>query len=440
MTAVIFRRAPRLLNVAGGQEMDGPMHEQDDAPSSARVIILAAGGAALAALVVALLRRKGDEEPEEKIEAAVEGIKKDAKKAAKAAKKKQKEMARAAAKAGDRVGVEVSEVASHLGFDAKAAERDLKAAAWDAQQEAREAESRLRAAGHRVVDDASNLASRVGAEARHLAGGGKERFAHLRHRADAEHPAERELERLREEIAELRAQLAGTGQHAGRDLARRLGGKSRASKEAMASEAAAAAFSQFEKSLRAKAPALLAAKNRAQVMEILQQELGPTLRDSAVQAAAAALGMWETARERGETMDSVRERAREFAEDVRATAHDVSDEARHVAHDASDESAQFIEAARANGKRRFWRGRHGDDLAEAARDLVDEAAHLTDGEEHEEARRGKAGLFWGGAGLGLALYALLDAERREKVLHLANEASIQVQELVRDLQGYDDEF
>jgi hypothetical protein len=58
------------------------------------------------------------------------------------------------------------------------------------------------------------------------------------------------------------------------------------------------------------------------------------------------------------------------------------------------------------------------------------------GEEH----RGKAGLFWGGAGIGLALYALLDAERREQVLRLANEASVQVQELVRDLQGYDDEF
>jgi hypothetical protein len=58
------------------------------------------------------------------------------------------------------------------------------------------------------------------------------------------------------------------------------------------------------------------------------------------------------------------------------------------------------------------------------------------GEEH----RGKAGLFWGGAGIGLALYALLDAERRDRVLRLANEASVQVQELVRDLQGYDDEF
>jgi hypothetical protein len=61
-------------------------------------------------------------------------------------------------------------------------------------------------------------------------------------------------------------------------------------------------------------------------------------------------------------------------------------------------------------------------------------------QQAEEERHGKAGLFWGGAGIGLALYALLDAERREKVLRLANDASVQIQELVRDLQGYDDEF
>jgi hypothetical protein len=67
---------------------------------------------------------------------------------------------------------------------------------------------------------------------------------------------------------------------------------------------------------------------------------------------------------------------------------------------------------------------------------VEEKEAKGTGEEH----RGKAGLLWGGAGIGLALYALLDAERRDRVLRLANEASVQVQELVRDLQGYDDEF
>ena len=100
--------------------------------------------------------------------------------------------------------------------------------------------------------------------------------------------------------------------------------------------------------------------------------------------------------------------------------------------------------SQANGKRRFWRSSHdaGDAAAGRGRhnrgdaDSDKEAEKEVAGEEH----RGKAGLFWGGAGIGLALYALLDAERRDRVLRLANEASVQVQELVRDLQGYDDEF
>ena len=181
-----------------------------------------------------------------------------------------------------------------LDFDAKAAERDLKAAAWDAQQEAKEAESRLRAAGHRVVDDATHLASWFGAEARNLAGEGKEKIAQLRHREEGESTVEREVERLRAEIEELKEQLGKAGRKADKDalgLASRFAGKSGPTAEAVASEATAAALGQIERAA-GEGPALLAARNRAQVVEILQKELGSTLRDTAVQAAVAALGNW----------------------------------------------------------------------------------------------------------------------------------------------------
>jgi hypothetical protein len=196
--------------------------------------------------------------------------------------------------------------------------------------------------------------------------------------------------------------------------------------------------------LRAKAPALLAARNKAQVLEILQKELGPTLRDTAVQAAVAALGKWDWTRESGDALREAEDQARTAAADARETARrlgdDIADEVERVAEDA----AHRAETIQANGKRRFWRAAHdagdapaGADTAEAlpAAEEKDDRAQAA-GEEH----RGKAGLFWGGAGIGLALYALLDAERRDSVLRLANEASVQVQELVRDLQGYDDEF
>jgi hypothetical protein len=266
---------------------------------------------------------------------------------------------------------------------------------------------------------------------------------------------ERELARLRAEVEELRARLGEPSRRAERGysgLAARFAGKGKTVGEAMAAQAAAAAISQVERSLREKGPALLAAKNRAQVLEILQKELGPTLRESAVQAASAALSMWEAARERGD-VEEMKDRARHMAADTQERARRIAEEFAESARQAEEETERATrEAAEEAERRARWvrfpgRGRRVEGPEEAreaaaeARERLEEAVQsAVDGDHAEEERRGKAGLFWGGAGLGLALYALLDAERREKVLRMANEASIQVQELVRDLQGYDDEF
>jgi hypothetical protein len=436
------------------------MQDQDDA-LNIKVILLGVGGAAAAALLLALARQK-DEKPEsphvEEATAPVEDVlvdvKRESKKAAKAAKKQQKAMAAAAEKTAQRVGGDVRDATVHLEFDTKAAERDLKAAAWDAQQEAKEAESRLRAAGLRVVDDATQLASRVGAEARNLAGGGKERLAHLRHREETESPVEDEVERLRAEVEDLKEQLGKAGRRMEKDyrgLTSRFTGKSGPLADVMASQATAAALEQIERSLRAKAPALLAARNRAQVMDILQQELGPTLRDSAVQAAAAALAKWESGRLTGDAAETARDRARQAADEARNIAREIGEAARERVGHAADEgrdvaevAAQDAEFIQSNGKRRFWRTSHEDraaaTTAETTEAIAQPVATVETEMPEQEEPRGKAGLFWSGAGIGLALYALLDEERRDKVLKFANEASVQVQELVRDLQGYDDEF
>jgi hypothetical protein len=413
------------------------MQDQDDALNF-KVILLGVGGAAAAALLLVLARQKDETTAESRVENfearagdAVDAVKQEAKKAAKAAKRKRKEMAAAVGESGQRAASAGRETAAHLEFDAKAAERDLKAAAWDAQQEAKEAESRLRAAGHRVVDDATQFASWFGAEARNLAGEGKEKIAHLRHREETEHTVEDEVERLRAEVEDLKEQLDKVGRRMEKDyrgLTSRFAGKSGPLADVMASQATAAALEQIERSLRTKAPALLAARNRAQVMDILQKELGPTLRDSAVKAAAAALGKWESGRLSSDDADTARDRARQAADEVREDAADAALDAQSI---------------HPNGKRRLWWGsKDADDAPAAVADEVtvesEEAAKAEepDGDGH----RGKAGLFWTGAGIGLALYALLDEERRDKVLRFANEASVQVQELVRDLQGYDDEF
>ena len=437
------------------------MQEHDD-DLNRKVILLSVGSAAVAALLIALARRKDDEgvtARAEDVAARAEDIvadaKRESKKAAKAAKKRRKEFVAAAAETGRRVAGDVRDATERLDFDAKAAERDLKAAAWDAQQEAKEAESRLRAAGHRVVDDATSLASWVGAEARNLAGEGREKIAQLRHREEGEITIEREVERLRAEIEALREQLRKTGQKVDKDalgLTSRFTGKSGPIAEAMASEATAAAIGHIERTLRAKAPALLAAKNKAQVVEILQKELGSTLRDTAVQAAVAALGKLDWTRESVNAAREAEDHAREGANEARDSARGLGDEvaddlkrAAGEARDAAEEAAHRAESIKSNGKRRFWRSSHDADDATASVEPTTEAtltaaSEQAKEEERGEEHRGKGGLFWGGAGIGLALYALLDAERRDRVLRLANEASVQVQELVRDLQGYDDEF
>jgi hypothetical protein len=234
-------------------------------------------------------------------------------------------------------------------------------------------------------------------------------------------------------------------------LTSRFTGKSGPSSEAVASEATAAALGQIERALRAKLPALLAARNKAQAVEILQKELGSTLRDTAVQAAVAALGKLDWTRDSAnaarEAEDRIQEATNDAGESAPRLEDDVADKLERAAaeaRDAAEAAAQRAEMIQANGKRRFWRASHDAGGAAAGVELAAEETLPTGKEEEPEVaneeHRGKAGLFWAGAGIGLALYALLDAERRERVLQLANEASVQVQELVRDLQGYDDEF
>ena len=399
------------------------MHDEGNGVLDAKPILLAVGGAALAALVFVLTRREEPAGPVARAEEVVGELKKQPKKAAKAAKKKQHELT-------------------------EASERDLKAAAWDAQQQAREAERRLLAAGLKVVDDASQIASRVGAEARSLAGEGRERLSHLRQRESDEGALEREVDRLRKEVEALRRQAGVAGERATRDylgLTSRLARRGGPLADVMASQAAAAALTQLERSFKAKAPALLAARNRAQVMDILQQELGPTLREAAVQAAAAALGLLESAREQGPEPEEARERMRKAADELRTVARESAREARDATHQAAEKAREAehpaAEAVSSNGKRRFWRSHEPLAVTSERHEVAieGEQAALSQGAE-EEGHRMRTGLLWGGAGLGLAFYALLDPERREQVLRLANEASAQVQELVRDLQGYDDEF
>lgn len=443
------------------------MNEDEDLVLNAKAIGLAVGGAALAGLLFVLTRR--DEKPAPVVEipapeAAAESFAQMAREAAKHART-HRETVEEAIKAK---AEPLADALASANVDSETAERNLKAAAWDAQERARIAESKLRAASSKVAGDAAHIASRVGAEARHIAGEGKGRISNLR-RSDE---SETEIERLKAELDALRQELASKANPARRDVlgvSKKLSGKKVGPlPEGVAGEAANAALEHLEKSLKTKAPLLLAARNKSQAFEILQREMGPILRDSAMLALSTAVGGAEKAGQKAASAPSdLKQRFRQAAEsdavdtdDLEARLRIAREEAGAEALKAREDAEAEARAARAeaddlraeleakleeikqatasNGKHTLWSRREAEPEPVAAPEVEVVSADIE--ADEPTGKRGVPGLLWGGAGVGLAIYAMMDPERRDAMLKLANEASVQLQELVRDLQGYDDEF
>lgn len=443
------------------------MNEDEDLVLNAKAIGLAVGGAALAGLLFVLTRR--DEKPAPAVdmpvpEAAAEAFADAARETARDARA-HRESVEEAVKAG---AEPLAEAVVPTNLDTEAAERNLKAAAWDAQERARLAESKLRAARSKVAGDAAHIASRVGAEARHIAGEGKDRISQLR-RPDE---TDTEMERLKAELDALRQELAGKAKPGRRDVlgvSKKLAGKKVGPlPEGVAGEAAHAALEHLEKSLKSKAPLLLTARNKAQALEILQREMGPVLRDSALLALSTAVGGAERASQKAASAPSdTRQQFRQTADaapeggdDLEARLRAAHEEASAAALKAQEDAEAEASAARAeadrlkaeleakleemrqasasNGKHTLWSRRAAGQ--EAASAPEPEVAPPGDENSESTGKRGVPGLLWGGAGVGLAIYAMMDPARRDAMLKMANEASVQLQELVRDLQGYDDEF
>ena len=448
------------------------MSEDEDLVLNAKAIGLAVGGAALAGMLFVLTRR--DEKHASPVETlASEPIPDAFAEAARGAARDAHSYRETVEDAIKDHSNSLKDTIASTNLDAADLERDLKAAAWDAQERARLAESKLRAASSKVAGDASQFASRVGEEARHLADEGKGRLSHLRRASNSD----TEVERLKAELESLRAELAGKAKTDAKDVLgvkKKLAGKKVGPlPEGVAGEAASAALENLEKSLKTKAPLLLAARNRAQALEIVQREFGPVLRDSALLALSTALGSAERASQKAasapqdfkqrlsqvatpdvsETLSDVEDKVRQATDAATTEALKARDEAEAEARAARAEAERLKEelaakleemkhAADANGAQSLWSRQETEDGIDdgAANLLEQESGPDVQAEADSGAKRGIPGLLWGGAGLGLAIYAMMDPERRESILKMANEASVQMQELVRDLQGYDDEF
>jgi hypothetical protein len=179
------------------------------------------------------------------------------------------------------------------------------------------------------------------------------------------------------------------------------------------------------------------------------EELAPSVREVALQAAAAALDLWQAARDRAEgfagsaehtiseqgshAKEQAEKRAREAASIVAERADEVTGLAREVTRTVAGRAEELGE--RAKGVKKDV-AHIADDVTGRAKDASKHAAEAT----VDTSKDTGAALFWTAAAAGLVFYALLDKDRRDQVLKVADAVVHQAREIIRDFQGYDEEF
>lgn len=186
------------------------------------------------------------------------------------------------------------------------------------------------------------------------------------------------------------------------------------SAQALAAHAAAAAIAGSDRAREASSVLVDAAREKApQVAHRINDDVIPTLRDIAAQAAGMAIELWQTTREK--------------ATDAASTAPSFP---KVDGSHAVEASAERLRQATSTVS-----GKAGA-VGERAKDASRRAADAT----VDTSKDTGALLFWAGAAAGLVFYALLSEERREQLTRTATAVTGQVQELIKDFQGYDDEF
>lgn len=170
------------------------------------------------------------------------------------------------------------------------------------------------------------------------------------------------------------------------------------------------------------------------------------VREIALAAASAALELWQTARERAEDLaQSAEEEVAEPAvrlvgradkktrEAVATVADEVSGRAKHVSKSVVQHTDDLSERARDATKQVALRA---DDVSERAKTATRSVAETT----VSTGRDTGATLLWSAAAAGIVFYVMMDKDRREQVLSVLDAVVEQSREIIRDFQGYDEDF
>ncbi len=145
----------------------------------------------------------------------------------------------------------------------------------------------------------------------------------------------------------------------------------------------------------------------------VNEDVLPSLRDVALNAASAAVELWEATR--AKALEAAHEAQTEVAPVARYGITAGAEKAKETSH---------LVAHRVT------------DTAEQARHATRHAADAT----VTTSRDAGATLIWGAAAAGIVYYAFMDKERREQTLKTITSVIGGTRELIRDIRGYDAEF
>lgn len=145
----------------------------------------------------------------------------------------------------------------------------------------------------------------------------------------------------------------------------------------------------------------------------VNEDVLPTLRDVALNAASAAVELWEAARERA--VDAAQDAQHEVGPVAKYGLASSTGKAKDVSH---------LLATRMS------------DGTVHAKDATKHAADAT----VSTGRDAGAALLWGAAAAGIVYYGIMDRDRREQTLKTINGMIGGTRELIRDVRGYDSKF
>ncbi len=287
----------------------------------------------------------------------------------------------------------------------------------------------------RLTHDAKNLASSAESQAQSWQKMGKKRAKKMAGQVDPDRlkeaggAVESEIHRLTDRTKGLLERGAKSGRESAKTAkkdAKKAGSESASSLQGIIAQAVASALSGMERaresgtslaesardhmpSVNQKAGGEMVASIRGKV----EEDVVPSLRDVAFTVASVAADLWHGARER--VSDGV-------PVDVEGLSHRAAKVVGIGGDRAKDASSTVA------------------DKASEMRDRAKDATRRTADATVDTSKDSGALLFWTGAAAALIFYVLLDEERRDQLTRFAAATTAQAQELLRDFQGYDDEF